>query len=48
MKLTHRKLPFPELVEGLSFLFVNIKYEVQPFDKLRERRQMQIVARWYK
>ena len=33
------ELPFPELVEGQSCLFINISYEVQPFDRLRERGQ---------
>ena len=31
----HDKLPFPELVEGSSFLFMKVKGEVQPFDRLR-------------
>ena len=34
--MTDGKHPFPELVEGSSFLFNNIKYQVQPFDKFRE------------
>ena len=33
MRLTHGKLPFAERVEALPFL--NIKYEVQSFDRLR-------------